>query len=100
MFKRHDCFSSTATSTVAVLPDTSSTTSSTCSSSISSTSVTKAVCLDARDILLMEVFDKPPSVPEKNHVEKELENYLASTLVMEGDEKDDILSFWKQHKQS
>ncbi|CAF4656674.1 unnamed protein product, partial [Rotaria sp. Silwood2] len=65
MFKRHDRFSSTTTSTVAGLPDTSSTTSSTCSSSISSTSVTKSVCLDARDILLMEVFDKPPSVPEK-----------------------------------
>ncbi|CAF4864287.1 unnamed protein product, partial [Rotaria sp. Silwood2] len=51
MFKRHDRFSSTTTST--------------CSSSISSTSVTKSVCLDARDILLMEVLDKPPSVPEK-----------------------------------
>ncbi|CAF4699778.1 unnamed protein product, partial [Rotaria sp. Silwood2] len=100
MFKRHDRFSSTTTSTVAGLPDTSSTTSSTCSSSISSTSVTKSICLDARDILLMEVFDKPPSVSEKNHVEKELENYFASTLVMEGDEKDDIISFWKQHKQS
>ncbi|CAF4727044.1 unnamed protein product, partial [Rotaria sp. Silwood2] len=83
LFKRHDRFSSTTTSTVASLPDTSSTTSSTCSSSISSTSVTKSVCLDARDILLMEVFDKPPS-----------------TLVMEGDEKDDIISFWKQHKKS
>ncbi|CAF4770454.1 unnamed protein product, partial [Rotaria sp. Silwood2] len=58
MFKRHDHFSSTTTSTVAGLPDTSSKTSSTCSSSISSTSVTKSVCLDARDILLMEVFDK------------------------------------------
>ncbi|CAF4851156.1 unnamed protein product, partial [Rotaria sp. Silwood2] len=81
IFKRHDRFSSTTTSTVAGLPDTSSTTSSTCSSSISSTSVTK-------------------SYQKKNHVEKELENYLASTLVMEGDEKDDILSFWKQHKQS
>ncbi|CAF4019943.1 unnamed protein product [Rotaria sp. Silwood1] len=100
MCKRHDRFSSTTTSTVASLLDTSSTTSSTYSSSISSTSVSKSVCLDARDILLMEVFDKPPSAPEKNHVEKELENYLASTLVMEGDEKDDILSFWKQHKQS
>ncbi|CAF3344336.1 unnamed protein product [Rotaria sp. Silwood2] len=65
MFKRHDRFSSTTTSTVAGLPDTLSTTSSTCSSSISSTSVTKSVCLDARDILLMEVFHKPPSVPEK-----------------------------------
>ncbi|CAF4662986.1 unnamed protein product, partial [Rotaria sp. Silwood2] len=100
MFKRHDRFSSTTTSTFAGLPDTSSTTSSTCSSSISSTSVTKSICLDARDILLMEVFDKPPSVSEKNHVEKELENYFVSTLVMEGDEKDDIISFWKQHKQS
>ncbi|CAF4729792.1 unnamed protein product, partial [Rotaria sp. Silwood2] len=51
--------------TGAGLPNTSSTISSTCSSSISSTSVTKSVSLDARDILLMEVFDKPPSVPEK-----------------------------------
>ncbi|CAF2957899.1 unnamed protein product [Rotaria sp. Silwood2] len=70
MFKRHDRFSSTTTSTVAGLPDTLSTTSSTCSSSISSTSVTKFVCLDARDILLMEVFDKPPSVSENIMLKK------------------------------
>jgi hypothetical protein len=94
MCKRHDRFLSTSPSPVADPPIASSTSSS------SSTSITKSVRLEARNILLMEVFDKPPSVPKKDNVEEELENYLASTLVMEGDENDDILSFWKQHKQS
>jgi hypothetical protein len=102
MCKRHDRFLSTSTSPApaAGSPTPSSTTSFSCSSSSSSTSITKSDCLDARNILLMEVFDKPPSIPQKNNVEKELENYLTSTLVMEGDAEDDILSFWKQHKQS
>ncbi len=105
MCKHYDRFLSTSSSPVAVSPITSSPSSISCSSSTSSlslTSITKSVRLDARDILLREVFDKPPSpsVTEKNDIDKEFEHYLASTLVMEGDENDDILSFWRQHKQT
>ena len=103
MCKRHDRFLSASPPSVASLPTAPSTTSFTSSlptASTSSTPITKSVRSNARNILLMEVFNKPPSVPEKNNVEKELENYLTSSLVMEGDEKDDILSFWKQNKQS
>jgi hypothetical protein len=102
MCKRHDHCLSTSSLSVADSSIASSTNSFSCSlstSSSSSTSISKSVRSDARNILLMEVFNKPPSVPAKNNVEKELENYLTSTVTMEGDEKDDILSFWKQNKQ-
>ncbi|CAF1285589.1 unnamed protein product [Rotaria sordida] len=132
MYKRYNHSLSTSSSSVPVSSITSSTSSISCSSSTSSilcssstssvscssstssilcssstpfsslTSITKSVRLDARDILLREVFDKPPSpsAPERNDADKEFENYLASTLVMEGDENDDILAFWRQHKQT
>ncbi|CAF1347882.1 unnamed protein product, partial [Rotaria sordida] len=123
MCKHYDRSLSTSSSPVAVSPITSSTSSISCSPSTSSiscspsissilcssstlssslTSITKSVRLDARDILLREAFDKPPSpsVTDMNDIDKEFENYLASTLVMEGDENDDILSFWRQHKQT
>ncbi len=117
MYKHYDRSLSTSSSPVAVSPKTSSTSSISCSSStsstssiscslstssLSSTSITKSVRLDARDILSREVFDKPPSssVTDRNDIDKEFEHYLASTLVMEGDENDDILSFWRQYKQT
>jgi hypothetical protein len=92
MLKR-ESVSYTCTSTATHSPIIQSSTSSiSCSSSSSTNS------LSSRKLLLMEIYDKQPAVPEKTSAEQELEKYLLSTSLVEDEEEDDILSYWKEYE--
>ncbi|CAF1408076.1 unnamed protein product [Rotaria magnacalcarata] len=62
------------------------------------TSISNTNSLSTRKKLLLEIFDKQSEVPAKSAVETELEKYLTSTSVLENEEDDDILSYWRQHQ--
>lgn len=94
MLKRQEGVPSTCTSATTNSPIVSSSTS--CSSS--STLISTANSSSARKNLLMEIFDKQSAIPEKSSVEEELEKYLTSTSVVQDEEKDDILSYWREHQ--
>jgi hypothetical protein len=68
--------------------------------SYSSTSASTSIISSssARKNLLMEIFDKQSIVSEKTDVEEELEKYLSSTSVLQNEEDDDILLYWKEHQ--
>ncbi|CAF3679222.1 unnamed protein product [Rotaria socialis] len=80
----------------------SSTSTAPCSSSITSASYSTSMSLtnssSARKKILIEIFDKPHVVLEKTSVERELENYLTSTSVVQNEEEDDILAYWKEQQ--
>ncbi|CAF2145157.1 unnamed protein product [Rotaria magnacalcarata] len=69
-------------------------------SSSSSNSISKQITSTARKDLLMEIFDKKGSLTEKRVVEQELEKYLTSMTVLENEDDNDILSYWREHQQA
>ncbi|CAF2041010.1 unnamed protein product [Rotaria magnacalcarata] len=70
------------------------------SCSSSSTSITITDPISVRKQLLIEIFDKKSTVPEKSTAEQELEKYLASTSILKAEAEDDILEYWKENQQS
>jgi len=94
MTKHYDRLVSTSS---ALTENSSNPFSTTLSSSSQLNSMTTSDCLDARKLILMEVFEKPSLPLVKTDVEKELENYLSSTLALEGDDDEHLLLFWKNH---
>ena len=73
----------------------SSSTSSTLNSSPSLSSATTII--SSRKNLLMQVFDKPCTNKDKTNIEQEIEHYLKSTTLLQVEENDDILGYWKEH---
>ncbi|CAF1626300.1 unnamed protein product [Rotaria magnacalcarata] len=69
-------------------------------SSSSSNSISKQNTSTARKDLLMEIFDKKGPLTEKRVVEQELEKYLMSMTVLENEDDNDILSYWREHQQA
>ncbi|CAF3418352.1 unnamed protein product [Rotaria socialis] len=84
--------STTKNSSVISLSSSSSSKSCSPTTSISSTN-----SLSIRKKLLLEIFDKQSQVTAKSTIETELEACLTSTLVLENEEDDDILSYWRHH---
>ena len=73
----------------------SSTASMSCLSSPTSVSITN---FSARKQLLMSIYDKQHEVPEKSSAEEQLEKYLTSTSIIQDEEDDDILGYWREHQ--
>lgn len=69
------------------------------SSSISYSSLsTSALHSESRRrSLLFEIFDKETPIREKTKIDEEIEKYLASTSVIESEEEDDVLSYWREY---